>query len=66
MKFDLGPVVKKISFELCQPLFRKSKIIFAILVKGIMSNNYFKFGPVVQEKTSFEDISYLELWRPLY
>ena len=45
MKFDFGPVVKKISFEnisyleLCQPLFRKSKIICAILVEGIMSNN---------------------------
>ena len=45
VKFDFGPLVKKISFEdipyleLCQPLFRKSKIIFAILVEGIMSNN---------------------------
>ena len=24
--------------------------------------NYFEFGPVVQEKMSFKDISYLELW----
>ena len=24
----------------------------------------FEFGPVVQEKMSFKDISYLELWRP--
>ena len=24
-----------------------------------------KFGPVVQEETSFKDISYLELWQPL-
>ena len=24
-----------------------------------------KFGPVVQEKMSFKDISYLELWQPL-
>ena len=27
--------------------------------------NYFNFGPVVQE-ISFEDISYLELWQPLF
>ena len=26
----------------------------------------FQFGPVVQEEMSFKDISYLELWRPLY
>ena len=45
VKFDFGPVVKKISFEdisyieLCQPLFWKSKIIFAILVEGIMTYN---------------------------
>ena len=25
-----------------------------------------KFGPVVQEEMSFKDISYLELWQPLY
>ena len=24
----------------------------------------FEFGPVVQEEMPFEDISYLELWRP--
>ena len=42
---SFGPVVKEISFkdisyiELCQPLFRQSKIICAILEEGIMSNN---------------------------
>ena len=38
------------------------------LGEGIMRNmylwNYFQFGPVVQEKTAFKDISHLELWRP--
>ena len=28
--------------------------------------NYFKFGPVVQEEVPFKDISYLELWQPLW
>ena len=30
-----------------------------------MRNNSVKFGPVVHEM-SFNDISYLELWQPLY
>ena len=25
--------------------------------------NYFEFGPVVQEETSYKDISYLEFWQ---
>ena len=28
--------------------------------------NNFEFGLVVQEEMSFKDISYLELWRPLF
>ena len=46
--FDFGPVVHGISFEdisyleLCQPLFRQSKTICAILVEGIMSNTSVK------------------------
>ena len=63
-------MVQKISFEyvsyleLCQPLFRRSKTICAILIEGIMRNIsviYLKFGLVVQEKTSFTDVSGLEL-----
>ena len=28
--------------------------------------NYFEFEPVLQEEMLFKDISYLELWQPLY
>ena len=53
---------KDISYlELWQPLIRRSKTIYAILVEGIMRNifgNYFEYGPVVQEM-SFKDISHL-------
>ena len=41
------------------------RTIYAIFVKGIMRNNsvnYFEFKPVVQERMSFKDTSYLELW----
>ena len=30
------------------------------------SENYFEFGPVVQEEMSYKDISYLELWWPFF
>ena len=29
-----------------------------------ISVKYFELGPVVQEKMSFKDISYLKLWQP--
>ena len=29
-----------------------------------ISVKYFEFGPVVQDKMWFKDISYLEFWRP--
>ena len=69
--FYFGPVVQEMSFEdisyqeLCQPLFRLSKTICAILVEDIMWN-YFKFGPAVQEKMSLKDITHLELRQSLY
>ena len=28
--------------------------------------NYFEFGPVVQVEMTFKDISYLELWWPIF
>ena len=48
--------------ELWWPLWW-SGTICEILVEGIMRNN-FKFGPVIQEKMSVKNISFLELWRP--
>ena len=49
------------------PFVGQSITICAIVVKGIMRNNfviYFAFWPVVQEEMSFRHISYLELWWP--
>ena len=34
------------------------------VLRGTNLRNYFEFGPVVQEKISFKDIPYLELWHP--
>ena len=45
---------------------QRSKTI-KIYAEGIMRNNsvkLFEFGPVVQKEMRFNDISYLELWRP--
>ena len=75
--FDFGPVVQEISFEdisyleLCQPLFLWSKTICAILVEGMVRNISVKLfliwtSGLDQKKTSFKDISHLELWVPMY
>ena len=32
--------------------------------RGYYEEQFCEIGPVVQEEMSFEDISYLELWRP--
>ena len=32
----------------------------------IFLRNHFEFGPVVQEEMWFKDISYLELWQPMF
>ena len=49
--------------------FSAEQTICAIFVEGIMSNisaKLFLIGSVGQDKKSFENISHLELWQPLY
>ena len=51
------------------PPVRWSGTIYGILKEGIMGNIHvklYRFGPVVREGMSLKDISYLELWQPLF
>ena len=67
-----GDVVKRISYlELWHPpppLLVKAKSFMQFWKRascGTFMWSYMKFGPVIQEKMSFKDISYVELWQSL-